>query len=49
MNTLAAILFTLMPACPTEDSSNCKWDAQVQGNGLGHSFVVVGNTTTFIS
>jgi len=21
--------------CPTEDSDNCFWDADVQGNGLG--------------
>jgi hypothetical protein len=27
-----------LPACPTEDSENCFWDAGVQGNGHGESF-----------
>ncbi len=26
-------------ACETEDSMNCVWDAQEQGNGIGESFV----------
>jgi hypothetical protein len=25
--------------CPTEESRNCFWNARVQGNGLGRSFV----------
>ena len=25
--------------CPTEDSTNCYWDAQTQGNGEGQSFI----------
>jgi len=25
--------------CATEDSSNCVWDAQARGNGVGQSFV----------
>lgn len=29
--------------CPTEDSCNCKWDAQVQGNGEGRSFICIGD------
>lgn len=28
-----------LPACRTEDSTNCWWDATVHGNGEGHSFV----------
>lgn len=24
-----------LPACQTEDSTNCFWDASEQGNGLG--------------
>lgn len=24
--------------CPTEDSTNCYWDATTQGNGAGTSF-----------
>lgn len=30
----------LMP-CDTEDSDNCYWDAEQQGNGEGKSFVVL--------
>lgn len=30
----------LMP-CDTEDSDNCYWDAEQQGNGVGKSFVVL--------
>lgn len=26
--------------CAQEDSVNCAWDAKVQGNGEGHSFIV---------
>lgn len=33
-----------LPACPTEDSTNCVWDAQEQGNGLGTSFVDIDGT-----
>jgi len=28
-----------LPACATEDSMNCVWDADVQGNGKGRTFV----------
>lgn len=27
--------------CPTEDSRNCHWNAQEQGNGQGQSFIDV--------
>jgi hypothetical protein len=27
-----------LPACVTEDSVNCHWDAKKQGNGMGRSF-----------
>jgi hypothetical protein len=33
---------TVQP-CPTEDSSNCYWDADKMGNGTGHSFTVDGH------
>jgi len=29
-----------LPACPTEDSVSCHWDAATQGNGVGRSFDV---------
>jgi hypothetical protein len=28
-----------MPACPTEDSTNCVWDASSHGDGNARSFV----------
>lgn len=27
-----------LPACASEDSLSCHWDASKQGNGLGRSF-----------
>ena len=33
--------------CPTEDSCNCKWDAQVQGNGEGRSFICIGDENKY--
>lgn len=34
------------PQCATEDSTNCFWNAQTQGNGIGNSFYTdaAGNT-----
>lgn len=32
-----------MPLCPTEDSTACLWDAAIQGNGEGRSFIVDAN------
>jgi hypothetical protein len=31
-------------ACVTEDSTDCYWDAQTRGNGMGTSFVNIGGT-----
>lgn len=30
--------------CPTEDSTNCFWDATSQGNGTGQSFIDLNGT-----
>lgn len=38
---IMAILFALLPQCPTEDSTFCAWDAQAHGT-QGHSFVAFG-------
>lgn len=43
---LLAALLHLFPACPTEDSTRCGWNAQEQGNGLGNSFIALTETTT---
>lgn len=32
--------------CRTEDSTNCFWNARIQGNGNGHSFYVVTRRVT---
>ena len=31
--------FIYLPACATEDSTDCYWDATTQGNGTGTSFI----------
>jgi hypothetical protein len=41
LNWLFAAMFAVMPSCVVEDDNNCKWDATVQGNGEGTSFIVV--------
>lgn len=38
-----------LPACATEDSDNCYWDASSRGNGSGNSFVVRDGVVTFIN
>lgn len=38
----------VLPACPSEDSDNCYWDASTRGNGEGDSFYVVDGTVTYI-
>lgn len=38
MLTILMIVFlAISTPCPTEDSTNCYWDAQAQGNGRGTS------------
>lgn len=36
-----------LPACATEDSDNCYWDAEEQGNGQGRSFTVIDGVVTY--
>lgn len=39
---------TYLPPCPTEDSTDCYWDATVHGNGTGQSFATYhGETILF--
>lgn len=42
MKTVLILLFGL---CATEDSSNCVWDAQAQGNKEGISFLYLSTET----
>lgn len=37
-----------LPACPTEDSDNCYWDAQHRSNGKGRSFVTWQGQTYYL-
>lgn len=39
----------ILPACPTEDSNNCYWDAEDQGNGQGFSFVTIDDVTYYLA
>lgn len=32
-----------LPPCPTEDSVDCYWDAEANGNLMGDSFVALAN------
>lgn len=49
LNFLIAILFAIAPSCPTEDSPGfCAWNAQIQGNGTGQSFVVIGDNVLYL-
>lgn len=41
---LIALLALILPPCPTEDSSQCYWNAAEQGNGTGASFIDIGGT-----
>ncbi len=43
LNWIMALAFAVLPACPAEDSNNCKWDASRQGNGIGQSFIAVAD------
>lgn len=43
MIEMFAFLFITLPACPTEDSFNCRWNAATNGNGQGMSFVALGS------
>lgn len=43
LNWIAAFAFAILPPCAMEDSNNCKWDASVQGNGVGDSFIAVAD------
>lgn len=38
-----------LPACETEDSDNCWWDATEHGNGAGLSFVVIEGEVTYLA
>lgn len=53
LNLVIAIILAILPSCPTEDSFGiwgmCGWNAQTQGNGIGRSFVVIGDESSYIT
>lgn len=38
-----------LPACATEDSDNCIWNAETMGNGKGRSFIVRDGVVTYFT
>lgn len=45
---IAYAIVPATPPCATEDSTNCYWDANVQGNGQGNSFIDVNGTAYYV-
>ena len=45
---LALTAATLASPCQTEDSYNCTWYADVQGDGQGTSFIDIAGLTIYI-
>jgi len=44
-SAVASLLPTV--ACATEDSHNCVWNADIQGNGQGNSFIDINGTAYY--
>jgi len=38
----------VLPYCQTEDSVDCYWDAEKQGNGVGRSFIDLDGYTYYL-
>lgn len=45
--SLLAVILAVSTPCPTEDSTNCRYDAATMGNGLGSSFIAVGTENDY--
>lgn len=43
MTVIMFLLALLLPACGSEDSTGCYWDATTHGNGTGTSFVAISD------
>lgn len=39
---------TVLELCPTEDSDNCYWNAVLQGNGTGKSFISINGEVRYL-
>lgn len=38
---IITFLIAFLPSCTSEDQNMCVWDANVQGNGQGVSFIAI--------
>lgn len=43
MTFFLALILALTTPCQYEDSNNCYWDAQSNGNGQGSSFITIND------
>lgn len=48
MHYILNLFLAIFPACPIEDSTWCVWNAELRGNGRGHSFIAVGDTVLYL-
>lgn len=48
MLILSLIFSLFMSPCEFEDSTNCYWAANVQGNGSGESFIDIMGTALYL-
>lgn len=48
MSLIVALLATVAPPCPTEDSINCVWVGPEYGNHRGASFLDIDGTPYYL-
>lgn len=48
LTLLIAVLAAILPPCATEDATNCHYDAQTAGNGLGSSFIDINGEAYYL-
>lgn len=47
MGIFLAILVAILPSCAEESDTNCYWDAEERGNGIGTSFISIADTVLY--
>ena len=48
ISIIVAVLVHILPACASEDSSNCYWNASARGNHQGVSFIDIGGRVYYV-
>lgn len=48
LGMMAFVQFLAFSPCPTEDSTWCVWNAEIEGNGRGRSFIALGNMIIYL-